>query len=247
MEPRASSPALLLGGLLAAAIGVVIAIRCPAPTTLGLPHLQEMRLGNDALMDVGGAFLGLRRLTADVAWIQLLQYYGTPEAHPSSQPAEPHTPHLHFDYGSGRYERFFELSQRVVRLDSAFISAYLYGAGALAWNLNRMDEAIALLHEGIQRNPQAWQFHKYLAAIGYKQRGERSKVIETLEVAVRDPACPSMIKNILGNTYKDEGRYGEALGVFVDLYERGEDVWYRDTALKQIRLLSRRLNLPEPQ
>ncbi|MBI3291321.1 MAG: tetratricopeptide repeat protein [Elusimicrobia bacterium] len=245
MEQRSSMIQLAMVVACTIAVGVAASLRFPQPAALNFPPLNELRFGDHALMDVGGVFLGLRRLTADLAWIQLLLYYGTPEEGPGEESGGHHHPDP-LSYGGGRYERFLEYCQRVVRIDPSFITAYLYGAGALAWNLKRSDEAVELLQEGVQRNPQAWQFHKYLAAIGFKQRGEFAKVASLLEEAIRDPACPSMVINILGNTYKDEGRYPEALRVFLELYDRAKDPEYQTTALKQIRWLSERLHLPFP-
>lgn len=121
-------------------------------------------------VDLAGAVFGVRRLAADIAWIQLLQYYGTPE-----QPLiknqeyrrsgaitkflygwqEVHDGQAGNDqeydpqFGGGKYPALLSYCYRIVALDPFYTYAYLYGGGTLAWNLNRPDEALELLRHGI--------------------------------------------------------------------------------------------------
>jgi hypothetical protein len=136
-------------------------------------HIQPSPLPKYALMDLSGAMAGARRLGADIAWIQLLQYYGSTET-PVDKDAEyqlscdmvkylfgqkvsekgeedgcSEEGHFHPNLQGGVYQDLYRHCQRVVQLDPFFSFAYLYGAGSLGWNLNRPDEAIELLRSGI--------------------------------------------------------------------------------------------------
>jgi len=105
----------------------------------------------------------------------------------------------------------------VVDLDPFFQYAYLYGAGALAWNLNRPDEAVELLKKGIDYmenyrsditkdvHESFWQLNLYMSAIVYRKMDDFKKMTYMLEVAVKQPDCPNIIKAILANIYQKEG------------------------------------------
>jgi len=164
-----------------------------------------------AVIDMCGVLFGARRLASDIAWVELLQYYGSPEK-PIDKDAEfdlswdmtkflfgvklekeechkhgcIEEGHYHPDFSGGVYPDLYQNCLRVAELDPFFSYVYLYGAGALAWNLNRPDEAIKLLEAGISSiekfNPNItkdvhhpfWQYHLYLSAIIYKKSGKYS-------------------------------------------------------------------------
>ena len=74
---RSTSALLAATGFLAVSIllsaGYIKAFVFPYP---------EIKISSEstfAAIDMGGVLLGARRLAADVAWIELLQYYGSPE------------------------------------------------------------------------------------------------------------------------------------------------------------------------
>lgn len=205
-------------------------------TRYPFPPMTELVPNTPSLVHLGGILAGLRRLTADIAWIQVLQYYGTPES-TASHELRHHREEA--EYGRGAYAKFFGLCQRVVRIDPYFSYAYLYGAGVLAWNLERPEEAIVLLQEGVQRLPHYWRFHMYLAAIAYKQRNEYAKMRNLLEETVKQPDCPNVIRSILANLYKTEKRYPEALRLWIQILDTS-DPEYHQRARDQIHELSPR-------
>lgn len=183
--------------------------------------------------DFGGLLLGMRRLMADVGWVSVLQYYGSHETMEG----------VH-EYGAGRYPGLKKLILRVVRLDPSFHFAYLYGAGSLAFNLNRPEEALEILKEGIRRNPTYWRLRLYLAAIIYKQKGRFDDMIALLEDAITYPDCPVMIKSILANIVKERGNYVRSLEIWIGIAEIERlDPWYADQAKNQIAWLSQKIGL----
>jgi tetratricopeptide (TPR) repeat protein len=106
-------------------------------------------------LDIFNIIFGQRQLGSDIAWIQTLQYYGTPESKEERKKLEESgITHGHYEpnaatYGAGKYYGLLKYCERVVWLDPFFQYAYLYGAASLAWNLGRDDEAIELLDIGI--------------------------------------------------------------------------------------------------
>jgi len=160
-----------------------------------------------------GSLLGLRRLSSDLAWIRVLQYYGT----------------LHH-HERGEYENLLPMFQEVVRLDPYFHYAYLFGGGSLAFNHGRYDEAIELLQEGIKNNPKFWKFRLYIAAIVYTKTKEYDKVVPLLEEAIRYRDSPEVVKIFLANIYKAKGKYRKAIAIWENILATSRNEWARSTA-----------------
>lgn len=227
-------------------------------------------------LDLSSVLAGARRLGADIAWIQLLQYYGSPEEPiekdteftlswdmskyllgiPVKEEARCHQHHEHYHprIEGGNYPDLQKYCYRVVNLDPFFYYAYLYGAGALAWNLNRTDEAIELLKSGIDslekyqanitndpRQP-FWQFNLYISAIVYRKMDKFGKMSYLLEIAEKQPNCPNIVKSILANIYENQKNFIRALKLWVEIYD-SKDPNYKVKSEQKISDLRRKLNL----
>jgi tetratricopeptide (TPR) repeat protein len=180
------------------------------------------------LQDFIGITLGLRRLTADIAWIQTLIYYGTIETGHGEEEAH--------GGGGGEYALFLPYCQRVVRIDPSFKYVYYYGSGVLGWNLNRISEAEELLQEGIQTHPKEWRLQQYLAALAYQKNKDVNKLTQFLELFLMEPDCPNLLRSILANIYKKQKHYHDALRVWLVVY-KSKDSAYLGHAEDQIREL----------
>ena len=184
--------------------------------------------------DLIGLMLGMRRLTADIAWIGVLQYYG---GHESSHED-------HSDFAFGKYPALKIMVRRVTQLDPSFYFAYLYGAGSLAFNLNRPGQALELLEEGIRHNPTYWRLRLYAGAIIYKQKGRYDDMIKLLEDAIQYTDCPTLVKSVLANIYKARKNYLKALEIWIKIAESENlDPWYQEQSVKQIKDLKNKLGL----
>src|SRR5881398_3042552 len=82
------------------------------------PDLTELVVAEHYAEDLGALLLGSRRLAADLAYIQFLQYYGTPSQGGQEEENEPPHHHPHFD--GGNYPRVKEMGTRLLRLDPFF-------------------------------------------------------------------------------------------------------------------------------
>ena len=195
----------------------------------------ERPIGSEGgFRDLGGICLGMRRMTADIAWIAVLQYYGSFDM--ARQGSNPNVRVIH--------PALKTLVQRVIRLDPYFHSAYLYGAGSLAFNLNRYEEALEILEEGIRHNPTYWRFRLYVAAILWKQKGRSDKMIPLLEKALLYPDCPTLVKSCLANIYKARKNYARALDIWLNVLEqRNLDETYFHQATMQVKDLREKLGL----
>jgi hypothetical protein len=188
------------------------------------PPLNQLIASKYTFQDAAFVATGFRRLGADVAWIQLLQNMG--------------------NFGAAKefgedYPQLKADTLRITRIDPYFRKAYLFGAATLAWirPINRPAEALEVLQEGIHYNPQYWQFRMYVAGIGYKVSNQFDKMVGMLEDAVQQPDCPTMVKSILANAYKQQGHYADAINVWriVLADPKGRD--YYDRARHEIPIL----------
>lgn len=241
------------------------------------PQIKIAANSKYAVIDMCGVMFGARRLAADIAWVELLQYYGSPErpldkdtefdlswdmtkylfgiplvkdggrgAVGDKKPKQEH----HTDFNAGKYADLYQNTLRVTELDPFFSYAFLYGAGALAWNLDRPEEAIKLLKAGIvsveRFSPDIskdvhhpfWQYHLYLSAIIYKKAGKFTEMTTLLETAVKQPECPNMVKAILANIYQKEGVEIKALKLWFEIYDSNDPTYSAKAAQKISELKS---------
>ncbi|MDD5686622.1 MAG: hypothetical protein PHE88_02165 [Elusimicrobia bacterium] len=184
----------------------------PAPLNIVTEKTQSL--------DFAGLLFGMRRLFADVVWIQTLQYYGGSgwQDKVSEEDYSKYEKDTKKKGEYGRYRYFLDMCRRCVRIDPYFKYVYGFGGASLAWNLTRYDEALELLNEGIEHNPQYYPYHLYAAAIVFSKEGKFENVIKNLEIAAKYPDCPFEIKLILGNIYNKYGRYDDAVDIWLDIY-----------------------------
>jgi tetratricopeptide (TPR) repeat protein len=200
------------------------------------PMTASLRNAQTELQDVASVALGMRRLGADLAWVQTLQYYGTPEEGQSESD---------FENGIGTYPRFLELCKRTSGIDPYFTFVYYYGGGVLGWNLNRPDEAEELLKAGIAANPAEWRLPQYLAGLAYQKDHDLAKLTLFLESVTSDPQCPLMMKALLANLYKKQKAYGKAISMWQTIYQAGDPDYMR-RAQEQFRDIHRLLQTSRP-
>jgi len=200
--------------------------------------LKKIVMSKYAILDLSSIIFGIRKFGADIAWIQLLQYYGTEEDELTGHSINKGHTHHHcgLEYGSGKYYDFLKLSKRIINLDPYFYNAYLYSSACLAWNLNRADEGLKILDEAINNKPDYWQFYLYKQAIIYKKLDKYREMVYTLEKVVKNTNCPTIIKVILANTYKKMGEFERSLSLWLEIYKSG-DIEYNEYAKREINYL----------
>lgn len=187
-----------------------------------------------SLQDVAGITLGVRRLLADLAWIQTLNYYGTEEEGQTE---------YEFHNGLGKYPNFYDHCLHVVRIDPYFSYVYYFGGGVLGWNLNRLSEAEQLLKEGIANNPNEWRLPQYLAGLAYQKNHDSENLLKFLESVTSDPQCPLLMKALLANLYKKKQFYVEALRIWKIIYDSGDPA-YTQRAVEQFQQIRSLMGSP---
>lgn len=246
--------ALPAAALLAWAAGSAAAV---SSYRSAFPPPSEIRSpAEGAASDMLALALGARRLFADVWFIRLMQYYGSSELRHDDgdedgdprfdwlkprEDGEHH--HDHAAHGAGgRYADFLPRARHVLEMDPGFYAAGLYGAGSLAFNLNRPDEAVALLEYALKYSPREWKYLKVLAAIGYSRGGaDPAAVAAALEPLLKDPDCPVMLKQQAAFLNKKIGNYAAAAAIYADIASTSRDMFYVRNAERQLEALAKTL------
>ncbi len=194
-------------GLLAASWGAA-----QIPAGAALPPYAGPPVAEFAVQDTGAALLGVRRFGGDAAFIQLLQYFASPDPGSDGKPK------------SLWLVRFLPFSLRFARLSPYFHGGFLYSAGCLGFVLDRPQEALSLLQLGASLDPTFWRYRIYAAAIAYRQNAEPEKVIVLLEEALKYSDCPSLLAHILANLHKKQGHYARAGEIYHYIIETSRDL-----------------------
>lgn len=195
--------------------------------------------------DMFSLAFGMRRIFADLWFVRLLQYYGTPEFQPGEEAGEEHeepgTHHHHHPgiNGEGLYPEFLARSRHVLEIDPGFTAAALYGAGSLAFNMNRPGEAEELLAYALKYSPKEWKYLKVLAAIGYSKAKDPAAVAASIAPLLKEPDCPVMLKQLSAFLNKKNGNYAAAAAIYADIAATSHDQFYVDNARRELERLSR--------
>lgn len=182
------------------------------------PPINQLVVTNQYMTDLGAIFLGARRLAADIAYIQFLQYYGTQEKdHDSDENKILIGKVLVHDHTAGHYLLNLEFGQRILHIDPYFHSGISSIAVALAYNQRRIEEGLKLLRDAIELDPSFFRYRIYIGAILFKNQGKDLEMASLLEEAVSYKDCPFMLKNILANLYKKLNLWDKALPVYLNM------------------------------
>lgn len=202
-----------------------------------------LKLEPDTAVETAGLLaLGMRRLAADLGLVRLLVYYGTPEGDEAEEhehaPFDPEHPER--SWGGGRYHEIGPRARRILALDPTFTYAGLYAAGALAFNLNRPEEALDILEKAHAADPRNERYAAYIAAIGFHRKGDPKRVLEVLEPTLKDPDCPTMIKHLAAFLYRRTGRRADAVRLYREIVETSRDAGYVGMARRALAELGER-------
>ena len=136
---------------------------------------------------------GYKVLVGHVFWIRVIQYYGDGSN------------------GADHYAKLYDYCRLASDLNPQFLPVYTYGAAAMAYQQNRMNEGVELLQKGILANPTVNNLKLMLAAMTYHNSEDYAKEIPFLEIQIAQGNAPTMLVNILANTYTKAGRIDDAI------------------------------------
>jgi len=173
---------------------------------------------SSGMRDAGFLAFGARRLGADIAFIELLQYYGRHENESEDPNAGFYVyglkPPPSWKVEGGVYPELLARTKRVLWLDPYFRFAVFYAAGALAFNLHRPQEALEVLAEGGKWLPKEWKYDVLAAAIGYSKNGDPTKQAAELDRVISDPDAPDMLRQLAAFLNKKAGNYRRAYEIY---------------------------------
>lgn len=201
------------------------------------PAVSCLRLGralqpDTAVETVSLYGLGLRRVAADLGLIRMLIYYGTGHGGYGAHA------HEHEEHERDEYPEILPRVLAILDSDPSFTYAALYASGALAFNLERPREALDVLAYAIARDPDNFQLHSYVGAVGFHKKGEAGNVIALLEPIVDSPDSPTMIKHLLAYLYRKQGQKEKARALYRLIRDETRDEGYRkmaEAALRELR------------
>ncbi|MEI7481877.1 MAG: hypothetical protein WCK75_05965 [Elusimicrobiota bacterium] len=207
--------------------------------TYARPFPQADKIGavrQSAVEDAVALALGVRRLAADLWFIRLMQYYGTPELLEGEVEEEARE---RGENGTGKYPDFLPVARHILALDPYFTNAGLYAAGSLAFNMARPEEAVSLLNGALIYRPKEWKYVALLAAIGYSKAKDPAKVSELIKPLIMEPDCPVMIRQLAAFLNKKMGNYSDAYKIYKTILETTKDRFYIDNAGKEMAKLEK--------
>lgn len=184
---------------------------------------------------------GLRRVASGMLFINLLQYYGTPEIDEHAHFHNHNDGHGHnqrhykleHEFGAGNYPLFYEYSRKIIFMDPYFSNAALYSCGALAFNLNRPEQAISLLKTVISYSPNL-DYYKMLAAIAVKNSGKRKELAQLMYEIAINKDTPVLLKNSAAFINKINGRPDRAREIYRLIIDTTKDESYIKIAKKNL-------------
>lgn len=177
-----------------------------------------------APLDMAALSLGSRRVFADIWLIRLLIYYGL-ESNGEGKA----------DSADEFYKEFTDRAFHIARLDPSFRSANTLTAAILAFNMNRYDDAEALLKYLLKYHPEQRFYTQSLLSVAARKKGDPSAMLESIIPVIRAPDCPPLIKNITALLFRRAGRYAEAAELYADIIRTSKEKEYIDKAVQGLK------------
>jgi len=162
---------------------------------------------------------GYQVLVGHVFWIRVIQYYGDGSN------------------GVDHYAKLYDYCRLASDLNPQFIPVYTYGAAVLAYQQNRMSEGVELLRKGILANPTANSLKLMLAAMTYHDSKDYENEIPFLEIQIAQGNAPTMLVNILANTYTKVGRTEDAIRLWRQILQTTDSDVQKSEAAQKLKEL----------
>ena len=209
--------------------------RLPYPDTTAAESRYSV-----GMRDVGFLSLGARRLGADAAFIELLQYYGRHENENEDPNAGFYVyglkPPPNWKMEGGVYPELLARAKRVLWLDPYFRFAVFYTASALAFNLNRPQEALEVLNEGRKWLPKEWKYEVLTAAIAYSKAGDPARQAAELDRVISDPDAPDLLRQLAAFLNKKAGNLRRAYEIYGMLLHSSDEGYAANARTQRMAL-----------
>lgn len=193
-------------------------------------RLGEWRAQHEVLYVWSGEHLrlmsdGFRDLMADVYWLRTVQYFGAQRV---------------FDEDK-KYELLEPLVQITTTLDPRMEIAYRYGATFLAesWptGAGQPEAAVALLRQGVDRNPHSWRLKQDLALFHLFFLKEPQTASGILLEASEEPGAPPYFAGLAAAVLARGGERAAARELWAKIRDQAEPGPMRDNASVNLGIL----------
>lgn len=179
--------------------------------------------------------VGQETTAADLYWLQLVQYLGTPAAMQQGLPD------------------LLRLANLITDLDPKYGYAYEVAGIVLSAN-QRFDEANAILEKGIRNVPDRWQLPFYAGYNRWYETGDLSSGAEFVLQAAKTPGSPAYLSSLASKLYSSAGQVETAIGLVESILSQNppeqvrEDMLARRTELlveRDLRFLEKAIAIYE--
>ncbi len=218
------TPTLAFAGALAAMIAAVVALQVVRDRTFAFSETADQVLYVRSGEVMKRAALSYEALLADVYWIRALQHYGRERLKPSE---------------ARRYELLYPLLDLATTLDPRFTIGYRFGAIFLAepqpGGAGRPDLAIALLKNGVARNPEKWDYYHDIGFIYYWNLHDYEQAAHWFNRGGELAGAPWWLRTYAAVMLTRGGDRQASRAMWVQIAQSGDSEWLQKTS--QIRLL----------
>ena len=163
--------------------------------------------------------LGFHGATADLLWIQIVQYVGM---------------HVETDMEFPQLKRALEV---VTSLDPRFVEPYRLGGIYLLYLAQQPEAAVSLLEKGAAANPDRWELPHDLGRYYYLEAHDYGQALQWWEHAAKLSARPEYLPRFVARLHARTGHAETALELWSELYRTAQNDYVRSLALQEMNRL----------
>jgi hypothetical protein len=169
--------------------------------------------------------LGHAETSADLAWLRAVQYYGE---------------HRRSDLRFARMDHVFDI---VTTMAPHFVSAYVFGAFALAQEGFDFEKAERLMEKGIENNPTSGRLAFEFGFLYYVRPGGRDlkRAAEYFELAARQSDGPPESARFAAFARQNSGDLHVAYELWLQVAQTSTNQYLREMAQREMRRIRRAL------
>jgi len=223
MGPR-KRPDLAFAFALAAMLAAIVGIQVARDRAFAFTDPGEQILYVRSGDVMKRAALSYDSLLADVYWIRALQHYGRERLKPARERS---------------YELLYPMLDLATTLDPRFTIGYRFGAIFLSephpGGAGRPDLAIALLKNGVARNPEKWDYYHDIGFIYYWNLHDYQHAAEWFNRGGDLPGAPWWLRTYAAVMLTRGGDRQASRAMWLQIGQSGDSEWLQKTA--QVRLL----------
>ena len=165
-------------------------------------------------------------LVSDIYWIRAVVYFGGQRKS---------------ELARSNYDQLFPLLDLVTSLDPHFRVAYRFGSIFLAepppGGPGRTDQAIQLLHKGLEQDPKRWEYAHDIAFVYYWWVGDYVKAAEWFKRAGEIPGSAHWLLPLAAVTLAEGGSRESSRKLWTELRNTTEAEWIRTSAERRLQQL----------